>query len=279
MPTPIVFEDQTLAADETFKGFDSTDSLGKSYLEMNNRVKSGNIDLLPEEMRKDPAIAPFKTIPDLARSYVETKKMVGSIEKAPEKADGYKFTQLSGLHANVKPEGIQKELMGIAHKAGLGNKSADIVQQEVLGLLSARMVQQETARKDLIMKNETALRQEWGADYDAKFDKIVKVMIAAGGAEGMADTAGISQAMNGSPTFMKMMGKLVGMLSEDSINSLGEGADKPITDATGAQAEINKYNTEILSQGPKHPFNDERNAGHDAAKKKMADLFKMAYPS
>lgn len=279
MPTPIVFEDATLQGDETFKSFESTDALGKSYLELNNRVKGGGIDLLPEEMRKDPSIAAFKTLPELAKGYVETKKLVGGIDRAPEKLEDYKFTPLANLHPSVKSEAVQAELRTIAHKSGIGNKAADAMQQGVLTLLSNRMAQQETARKELSTKNETALRQEWGADYDTKFDKIVKVMTNVMGPEAAADTNQISAALKGSPHFLKGMGKLIGLLSEDSINSLGDGADKPITDAKGAQEAIQKYNAEIQQQGNKHPFWDEKNAGHAEAKKKMDDLFKQAYPS
>lgn len=275
----INYETVEYVTNEILKSFETPDALAKSYLELDGRVKAGGLDLLPEDMRKDPALAVFKTLPDLAKGYVETKKMVGGIEKAPEKVDGYKWTPMANLHANVKADNILKELGPILHKAGLGNKSADIAQQGVLELLSNRMTAQDAARKDLIQKNETALRQEWGSEYDVKFDKVTKVMQSVMGPEAAADTGAIATALKGSPAFLKGMGKLISLLSEDSINSLGTETEKAPTDSTGALAEITKYNAEILSQGPKHPFNDERHPQHDAAKKKMNDLFKTAYPS
>ena len=89
----------------------------------------------------------------------------------------------------------------------------------------------------------------------------------------------IAAALKGSPNFLKGMGKIVGLLSEDSIKSLGDGGDKPITDSKAAKEAITALNAEITKQGLKHPFHDERHPDHDKVKKQMDDLFKLAYPS
>lgn len=279
MPIPIAYETADYQANETLKGFTDTDSLGKAYLDLHGKVSSGSIELLPEEMRKDPAVSVFKTVPDLVKGYVETKKMVGGIEKAPEKPDGYKFTPLANLHTGINVDNIQGALRTIAHKAGLGNKSADVYQQEVLTMLSNQALAQDTAKKDLALKNETTLRAEWGSDFDKKFDSIVKIMTTAGGPEALADTNNISAALKGSPVFLKMMGKIVGMLSEDSIGKLGEGAAPEIKDAKAAQDAIVSMNAEIVTQGLKHPFHDAKHPDHAKVKQQMDNLFKIAYPT
>lgn len=269
---PIPFVDTALQGNEVFKSYETPDDLGKAYLDLHGKVSNGSIDILPEDMRKDPAITAFKSLPELARSYVETKKMVGAIEKAPEKPDGYKWSPVTGLHANLKAEEIQKALMPIAHAAGVGNKAADVFQQGLMKTLSGMLTQQEQARKDAALKAETELKTEWGADYDAKFDKIVKTMTLIGGKEMVAETGAIAAALKGSPKFLKGMGKLIGLLSEDSLKGLGEGVDQPITDAAGAQKEIDKYMQEINSKGMTHPYFNERDPEHENALKKMHDL-------
>ncbi len=274
---PIQFTDPTLQTNETFKTFETPDDLGKSYLDMHTKVSGGSIDLLPEDLRKDPAISTYKTIADIAKGLVETKKMVGGIEKAPEKPDGYKWTAMTGLHANLKSEDIQKQLMPIAHAAGVGNKAADMFQQGLLKTLSGMLVQQEEARKQAVAKSETELRTEWGGDYDAKFDKIVKTMQLVGGPEFAADAGPITAALKGSPGFLKGMGKLIGLLSEDSLKSLGEGQQAPVTDATGALAEINKYTAEISATAGKHDYYQNGTKG-DAARKKLTDLYALLQP-
>ncbi len=274
---PIPFTAPELQTNEAFKSYETPDDLGKAYLALDTRVKAGGLDLLPEDMQKDPAISRYKNVSEIARGLVETQKMVGSIEKAPEKPDGYKWTAMTGLHANLKAEEITKELMPIAHAAGMGNKAADIFQQGLLKSLSGKLMQQEQARKDAAMKSETELRQEWGADYDAKFDKIVKTMTLIGGPEMANETAAITSAMKGSPKFLKGMGKLIGLLSEDSLKSLGEGAEAPITDASGAMKAINDYTQEIAGTNGAHDYYKNGPEG-EKARKKMADLYALASP-
>lgn len=273
MPIPVAYETPELQSNESLKGFTDTDSLGKAYIDLHGKFTGGSMEVLPEEMRKDPTLSVFKTVPELAKGYVEAKKMIGGIERAPEKPDGYKFTALDGVHPNIKVDMIQKSLMGVAHKAGVGNKVADIYQQEIITMLSQSAAQQETAKKELAVKNETALRQEWGADYDKKFDHIVKTMIKAGGPEAATQTDAITAAMKGSPGFLKMMGSLVGMLSEDSINKLNdESGDAKIVDKEKAQARINE-----IIKTKSTAVTDVKHDEHAAIKKEWDELHQVLY--
>jgi hypothetical protein len=272
---PITFTAPELQTNEAFKTYETPDDLGKAFLDLNARVAGGDISLLPEELRKDDTFKPFKTLKDLGVSYVETKKMVGSIEKPPEKPDGYKWTAMANLDPDLKADGIVAQLKPLLHAAGAGNKMADTIQQGLLTTLSGLVAKQKADRKALSLTNETALRTEWGNEYDAKFDKIVKTMQLVGGPEFAQAPEAIVSALKGSPNFLKGMGKLVGLLSEDSLKSLGTIADAPITDPTAADAEITKFNAEINAAGTKHPYFNVKDAGHAAAVQKMHDLFAL----
>lgn len=265
---PISYADQTLTTNESLTSFDTPDALAQAYVALDTRVKAGGVDLLPAELGKDPAITPFKSIADLAKGYVETKKMVGGIEKAPETPDGYKFNPVTGLHANVKAEGIVKALAPIFQKAGVGNKAADAVQQGLLTQLSGMMVQQEAAKKEMILKNETTLRSEWGGEFDARMDNMQKIWKNVGGV-GNVKESGIEN--------IRALAKLTGFLSEDSLKSLGEEPKAAITDATAAQAEVQKYTAEIAATGGKHDYYLSGPKG-DASRKKMNDLFALMQP-
>lgn len=264
----ITYENQELLTNETIKGFDSPDALAKGYLDLHAKVSSGSIDLLPEELRKDPAIAPFKNLTDLSRGYVETKKMVGGIKKAPEKADDYKFTQMSNLHANVKQDAITARLKGAFHKAGIHNEAADIVSQEVLTMLNNEIMQGEAGRKDRASKAETALRQEWGDKYDQNLDRVVKVLTAAGGEDAIRETAAVSQALKGSTILLRSLSKLTGFLSEDVIGSLGGGQETQITDKTEAQKKIN----EIITSDKGKVLTNDKHPDYAKVKKEWDDL-------
>ena len=68
------------------------------------------------------------------------------------------------------------------------------------------------------------------------------------------------------------MAKLTGFLSEDSLKSLGEGPVAPITDAVGAQKEIDAYTKEINTMGKKHPYWNDKDPKHEEAVDKMHKL-------
>lgn len=278
MPTPVTFDTPELQSNEVFKGFDSTDALGKSYLDLHGKVSSGSIELLPEELRNDPAVKPFKNLSELTKSYVETKKMVGGFEKAPDTPEGYKLTPMQNLHKNVKPDMIAKHLLPVFHKAGIGNKAADTVSQGVLTVLSSLNAQQEQQRAEQLKTNETELRTAWGSEYDVKIDRISQAMLNAGGKEKMGDIETIKTTLKGNPVFANMMSRLVSSLSEDSINNLGEGGDKQITDSKGAIDEIVKMRDEITAGGREHPYWNEGHKDHKAFMEKWNNLHKVAYP-
>lgn len=91
---------------------------------------------LPEDMRADPALEPFKTPDLLAKSYIETKALVGrSLVMPKDDTDEAGWSQLYeklGRPAEAKdyqidiPEGAPPEFAeafrGVAHKAGLSGK-------------------------------------------------------------------------------------------------------------------------------------------------------------
>lgn len=262
---PIQFTDVALQGNETINKYETTDDLGKAYVELSGKVSTGSLDLLPEEFRKDPAITRYKSVSELAKGLVETQKMVGAIEKAPEKPELYRLTAMTGLHANVKSEGIMKSLLPILHLAGLGNKQADIVQQGLLTALSNIAGQQEITKKENTSKNETSLRGEWGAEYDARIDRMQKTWELAGG-KGKVTESPLEN--------IKAMSKLVSFLSEDSLKSLGAESTPSIATAAQAQAEIDKYTKEITASAGGHDFYKTGTKG-DEARKKLDDLFKL----
>ena len=220
---PVQFENTELQTAEPLKSFETPDDLGKAYLDLHGKVSSGDVSIINEDLRKDPSMT-FKNVNDLAKSYIETKKLVGSIKKPPEKPDGYKFTQLQNLHPGLKNVlETQKVLAAIFHEAGLHNESADIVQTKVLTLLSNGLQKSDEARQAHAKETETALRAEWKENYDRNKDTVEKVLSKAG-AEDLAKTIG------GNPVALKAMHKITALLSEDSIGKLGDIGPQNITD-------------------------------------------------
>ena len=260
---PLALENESLQNNESLKSFETTDSLAQSYLDLHNKISAGDISILPEEIRKDPTIANFKNVNDVAKALVETKKMVGAIKKAPEKPDGYKFTALEGLHSGIKnvPE-TQKVLASIFHEAGLHNEAADLVQQKVLTLLSNGLQKQDEARKAKATEVETALRAEWKENYDKNLTTVQNVLKRAGAEE-------LASSISGNPIALRTITKITSLLSEDSIGKLEDGNKGTVTDSKIARDRIN--------QMIKEQWHLKKGAEYDKAKEEWDNLHKVAY--
>lgn len=266
MPQPLALEDATLTGNEVFKSFPDQDSLAKGYLDLKTRVDSGDISLLPEEVRKDDTFKPFKTLKDMATSYVETKKLVGGIKKAPATMEEYKFTPLQNLHKNIKSENIIKQLAPVLFKAGTSNDQADVVQQGILTFLSQAHAQADQARADLSTKNETALRAEWGDKYDANMDRITKILQRAAGKDAQIETDALAAALKDAPTALRALNRITSFLSEDSIGKLDAGAGPQIaTDKAAAMAEIERLKLEYAKDPKGNPIVNAKHADHATA--------------
>lgn len=268
-----MFTDTTLATAEPLKSFTDTDSLGKAYLELHGRVSSGDISVLPEEVRKDPTIANYKNLSEVAKGLIETKKLVGQIKKPPETADGYKLTPLQNLHKGLSNvEGTQKALAQLSHKYGLHQDQADGLQKDILTLLSGSLSKNDEIRAENSKKVETELRGKWGSDYEKNYNNVKNVLERIG----LNDLVG---DLSGNATRLAGFHKLTALLSEDSIANLGgesQGGGDPKTNAEGLES-LKKFNEEVSAEGRKHPFLDDKNPKHKESIKKYNDLMKVAY--
>ena len=262
---------ETLSPDlqnhEALKGFNAPDELGKSYADLHTKVSSGSIELLPEDLRKDPSLASFKTVGDVAKSYIETKKLVGTIKRPPATPKDYKFTAVDGLHPSVKTsEGFQAYLAEGAHKLGLAEDQTDGVHKLALGYLSTLTQQAEKTREEGRQKNEAALKQEWGADYDKNFNGVVRMLTKAGGEDLIKELA---PALKNAPLALKAFARIAGLLSEDSINLLDGGK---IQQPEGDEKEFNALREALRTNDPKHPLNDSKNPQHHATRERYTKL-------
>jgi len=266
----IEFTDTALA--EPLKSYESVDALGKAHVELQSRIASGDIGIVSEENRKDPALSTFKNVNDLAKSFIETKKLVGTIKHAPAKPEEYKFTALKDLHAGLSAEGTQKFLATRLHALDIDNDRADKLQQEILLGLHNGMVQADKARADKAKEVETALRNEWADKYDTNKANIENVFKRLG-----LDDFG--KEISGDPVKLKAIHKLTSLLSEDSIGKLGANTSTSADTKTkeGAKKALDELMSDIVKTGKTHAFNDEKHKDHVATVKKYHELTEVAY--
>jgi len=266
----IEFTDTTLA--EPLKGYESVDALGKAHVELQNRIASGDIGILPEDLRKDPTVAKYKNVVELAKGHIEAQKLVGTIKHAPAKVEEYKFTTLKDLHAGISSEGTQKFLATRLHALDIDQDRADKLQQDIIMGLHNGMVQADKARADKAKEVETALRNEWADKYDTNKANIENVFKRLG-----LDDFG--KGISGDPVKLKAIHKLTSLLSEDSIGKLGANTSTSVDTKTkeGAKKALDELMSDIVKTGKTHAFNDEKHKDHVATVKKYHELTEVAF--
>jgi hypothetical protein len=257
---------------ESTKDFATPNDLAKAYTELNARTTSGDISLIPEDIRKDPTVARYKNVSEMAKGLIEANKLVGTIKHAPAKVEEYKFTTLKDLHAGISSEGTQKFLATRLHALDIDQDRADKLQQDIIMGLHNGMVQADKARADKAKEVETALRNEWADKYDTNKANIENVFKRLG-----LDDFG--KEISGDPVKLKAIHKLTSLLSEDSIGKLGANTSTSVDTKTkeGAKKALDEFMSDAIKTGNKHPFYDEKHKDHAATVKKYHELTEVAY--
>lgn len=160
-----------------------------SWAREDGALNEGWLERLPGDLKGHASLKAIGSLPDLAKSYVETKAMVGKRLEAPganatpaqvaawrkavgapEQIEGY-FGAAGTLRPEIVPETMwdaenEKKFAALAHKHHLSTAAV----QEILGFYGqnvAQTVQATQAQEAALLQSETAsLRQAWGADFD-----------------------------------------------------------------------------------------------------------------
>ena len=141
-------------------------------------------ETLPEDIRGAPELAKYPDVAALAKGHLEQSKLVGrkgivvpgadakpedvaayrAALGVPESPDKYQITRPEiAVDSMVWDEAAEKEFLGEMHKAGA---PPAVVQAAITWYGRFFGAQMEQARQETL-KAGAALRQEWGANYDA----------------------------------------------------------------------------------------------------------------
>ncbi len=253
------------------------------------------------EMASHPALADFKNVEGLARSFIDTQRMMGMdrnqlLAIPPEGADDETvkaFHRALGvpekpdmydLDPETKPvEGLtQDDAFLTAMKVGahaIGITPAQFrglhkMYQEYANQTYEQFTQTVKTGRD---EAETALKAEWGDAYDQNV-KNAGLAIAEWGGQEAIDYLN-ETGLGDHPAIVKMMANAGAILAEDS----GSGDPRDGTSRKGgnaltpaqAQDEISKkYSDEAFMKA----HSDAEHPNHKNAVAEMERLFKQAYP-
>lgn len=205
-------------------------------------------DFLPEKFWNPTDGKP--NLEGLAKSYGELEKRLSSMRPyaVPETPDAYE------LKPENLPDGVEWNQESAAKFAGIFH--ANGVSAEAAKAISAAFLEQEVANQAAItaayekqlQEGTDALKKEWGPEYGQKLGKIQSVVAALG-----YDHKDPTLFAN--PKIVSFLGRVVGMLNEDSVASM-RGAVAPGNSFASGTEEANAIMT-----NPKHPDHEAYIAG------------------
>jgi hypothetical protein len=243
-------------------------------------------DSLPDDLKNDAGLSAFTDVGGLAKSYIETKKLVGKkgvfvpgpnatdeewnafFKSAGQpEADKFEVKTPEGKEVNTELVGKFKEW---SHKAGLLPRQAQKILDAYMGyeeeLMKAQTGSREAANKQAL----EGLRKEWGQGWDKNVAAAKLFITEHGGQEAMEWQ--LKTGMGNDPVFLKLAAKAGAMMAGES-SLKGDGAGKFGQTPDEIQREI----SEILGNKD-HPIHNVRHPSHQAETRLMEERWKKLYP-
>lgn len=176
------------------------------------------------------------TVAKMNESYSYLEKKVGTGEVAPKSVDEYKIEREDFSFDDFKADESNKAFLEEAHKHGITNKQLDFLLSEY-----------DKRAVDLVSNNSQidtdttvqTLQTEWGDQYQANIFNAVKAARACG----ITDEQINDPLIGNNVAFIKMSAYFGSQINED----------KPVTNGTPVNVDINSLMRSPAFFDPKHP--------------------------
>jgi hypothetical protein len=253
---------------------------------------------LPEDLRADPTLTQLKGStwqevgPTLAKSLVDNKRFVGA-EKVLKPQKNWTEKEWSEFYAAAgRPEApdkysspevqleegvtIDDTKMAQArehfHKLGLSDTQAKGILEYYLGITNEQVKGSRTASAAALAETETALKKEWGRNYDMNV-QLARAAIAKFG-DGEFNSFLEESKLSNNPKFIKALARIGQAMTEDTAT--GKGGQAILPSEIQAQQEIAKLKADPAFQNQR--FGSDR-VLQAAAQSRWEELHRMAYPN
>jgi hypothetical protein len=183
---------------------------------------------------------------------------------APDSPDKYNFSDIDGQPVSYDDDQAFAER---AFELGLTRAQADGLRQYLAGNLSAA----DQSAREAQAAGMTELKKEWGRAFDHNLQTVKNVAKVLD-----KDLPGLADYMANTPADMldsntvRMVNLMAGLMNETGAIDAGRPEGMLTPEEAMLQAQE-------IRDNPDHPYNNEMDPAHEAAQKKMADLYKMAY--
>ena len=235
---------------------------------------------LPEPLRAEKSLETFKDVGALAQSYVETKRLVGQRagvpgpNAKPEEVAAYRaalgIPDSPAGYTISRPEialqswdaAAEQDFLATAHRAGMPPGHV----QEILnwyGKYEAGRLRAAQAQAEQTM---TALRQEYGPNYDANLGRANRVVQEFGGEELVSYLA--KTGLGRHPAMVKTFVKLAqAMVESGAMETSGD---------SGTSVEEAKAELAAIYADKQHPYNVAGSPGWQEAADHVLALRRIA---
>lgn len=251
---------------------------------------SGNefLEMIPVDLREHPSLSPIKDVENLARSYVNAQRLIGSDKipmpvnptdedldriygklGRPESAEGYGIKS----HGDIITEEAANNFADIAHSLRLNTQQAQGIMDYYKSSVEQAMASESGIIEEARETTENNLRQEWGRTYDQKVEAAAKTAQEFAAPEIFDLTLADGSKLGDNIEFIKAFAKIAEfrqtVTSEDTV---AESSQSNVMTPANAEAEISSI------MGDKtHAYWDRKNPQHHAAVDRMARLMEMQH--
>lgn len=256
------------------------------------------LSTLDEGLRDDTALAPFKDVNGLAKSYAELSRTMGKPRVdlpddswdevkwndhytklgRPETAEGYAKDMAlpEGVELNAEEAKWASELF---HKNGISDKAG----KDLLSQYVARQVEQESAREAAKTQSaadtEASLREEWGESYDGKLDMIKGLLTKFDNDSGFMESLNSSELGNNAQ-FTKFLAGLAEEFKEDIVT--GAAGAPVVNGVTRAKMELESMKTDPdksrLLNSAAYTLSEGERITQKSLLAQRSNLYKLAFP-
>ena len=246
------------------------------------------LDAIPEDIRAQGNLKDFKSVADLAKSYVHTKKLVGAdrsnfltlpAEDAPQEERDAFYQKLGRpdtpdaytLPTDKVPEGVarsedmEKWYKETAHKLGLTSQQAAGMYEQYVSFAAQMMEGSTQSLEKLRDDGMQQIKQEWGAATDRNLGQAQSALrkFADDDLVSMLETTGLGSH----PAMVKTWHKVAQAIGEDRLQDRSQ--TEPVMTPAEAQAEIARLQSDSTFV---KAWTTRNHPGHDVAVRKMDNL-------
>ena len=251
-----------IAGNPSFDKFESPEALAKSYSELESY--RGSSLRIPTEEAGEEVWGEFKEkiskVPGVLLYDEDNPSEVYDRLGRPQSADQYEWTPVEGFQEDPETEGAFRQVI---HEAGLTRQQAD----QIHNWLASNIMESEQASAMEVENGIAALKGEWGAAFDQNVAMAKSAVAMIDSRQpGFADFLNETGAGNDKRFIaaMKVLGEAFG---EQGAVDYSESTVMAPADA--------RLMIEDIRNNPEHPYNNELSPGHEAAKEKVRELYKL----